>query len=70
MVGIPHGLLIPIDLNKSPPSLPVFLLSSLRLSYFSQVAMVVGCSIAVTPYCIVESDAESVSDGDAPKLAT
>ena len=34
------------------------------------VAMVVGCSIAVTPQCIVESDLECVSDGDSPKLAT
>ena len=59
-----------VVLIKSRPSLTVFLLSSLRLSYFFQVAMVVGCSIAVTPYCIVESDPESVSDGCALKLAT
>ena len=32
--------------------------------------MVVGCSIAVTSECIVESDPESVSDGCALKLAT
>ena len=40
---IPHVVLI-----KSRP-LAVFLLSSLRLSYFFRVTMVVGCSIAVTP---------------------
>ena len=34
------------------------------------VAMIVGCSIAVTPQCIVESDLDCVSDGDSPKLAT
>ena len=37
------------DLDVSRPSLTVFLLSSLRLSYFFLVAMVVGCIIAVTP---------------------
>ena len=37
-----------VVLIKSRPSLAVFL-SSLRLSYFFRVAMVVGCSIAVTP---------------------
>ena len=38
-----------IVLIKFRPSLAVFLLSSLRLSYLSRVAMVVGCSIAVPP---------------------
>ena len=38
-----------VVLIKSRPSLTVFLHSSLRLSYFFRVAMVVGCSIAVTP---------------------
>ena len=44
-----RDLLPSIVLIKSRPSLAVFLLSSLRLSYFFWVAMVVGCSIAVTP---------------------
>ena len=45
----PRDLLPSIVLIKSRPPLTVFLLSSLRLSYFFLVAMVVGCSRAVTP---------------------
>ena len=73
MFGVifPPGDLLPlIVLIKSQPSLTVFLLPSLCLSYFIRVAMVVGCSRAVTPQCIVESDLECVSDGDSPKLVT
>ena len=70
VISPPHDLLPSIVLIKSQPSLTVFLLSSLRLCYFFGVALVVGCSIAVTPECIVESDLECVSDGDSPKLAT
>ena len=65
-----NNLLSSIVLIKSRPSLAVFLLSSLRLSYFIRIAMVVGSSIAVTPLCIAESDPERVSDGESPKLAT
>ena len=49
IVSAPRDLLLSIVQIKSRPSLAVFLLSSLRLSYFFRVAMVVGCSIAVTP---------------------
>ena len=73
MFGIsspPRDLLLSIALIKSRPSLAVFLLSSLRLSYFFPVAMVIGCSVAVPPLCMVESDLQCVSDGDPPKLAT
>ena len=49
VVSPPRDLLPSIVLIKSQPSLTVFLLSSLRLSYFFRVAMVVGCSRAVTP---------------------
>ena len=52
MLGVispPRDLLPLIVLIKSQPSLTVFLLSSLRLCYIFWVAMVVGCSIAVTP---------------------
>ena len=49
VVSPPRDLLPSIVLIKSQPSLTVFLLSSLRLSYFFRVAMVVGCSMAVTP---------------------
>ena len=49
VISTPRDLLLTIVLIKSRPSLTVFLLSSLRLSYFFRVAMVVGCSIAVTP---------------------
>ena len=69
VISPPRDLLPSIVLIKSR-HLAVFLLSSLRLSHFFRVAVVVGCSIAVTPQCIVESDLECVSDGDSPKLTT
>ena len=40
----PRDLLPSIVLIKSRPSLTVFLLSSVRLSYFFRVALVLGCS--------------------------
>ena len=49
VISPPRDSLPSIVLIKSQPSLTVFLLSSLRLSYFFWVAMVVGCSRAVTP---------------------
>ena len=70
VISPPRELLLSIVLIKSQPSLTVLLLSSLRLSYFFRVTMVVGCSRAVTPQCIVESALERVSDGDSPKLVT
>ena len=46
----PHVIsFLHVVLIKSRSSLAVFVLSSLRLSYFFRVAMVVGCSIAATP---------------------
>ena len=44
-----RDLLPSIVLIKFQPSLTVFFLSSLCLSYFFRVAMVVGWSVAVTP---------------------
>ena len=49
VISPPRDLLPSIVLIKSRPSLAIFLLSSLHLSYFFRVVMVVGCSIAVTP---------------------
>ena len=63
MFGIifpPRDLFLSTVLIKSRPSLAVFLLTSLRLSYFFRVAMVGGNSNAVTPQCIIESYLECV----------